>query len=111
MTRHTRLVIDWSSDVCFFFTKKKTAYEIGQDWSSDVCSSDLPRGGQPHPDAAYRLAALEPDAILHAGDIGDLRVLEDLSQIGPVIAVRGNIDERASLVPDEIGRASCRERV
>ena len=33
---------DWSSDLCFFFFKQKTAYEIYQcDWSSDVCSSDL----------------------------------------------------------------------
>ncbi|HET6337758.1 MAG TPA: metallophosphoesterase family protein [Polyangiales bacterium] len=54
----------------------------------------------PHPDAAEQIAALEPDAILHAGDIGDLRVLEDLGQIAPVIAVRGNIDERDSAVPD-----------
>ena len=29
-------------DVCFFFFKQKTAYEMcGRDWSSDVCSSDL----------------------------------------------------------------------
>src|SRR6056300_1910704 len=35
---------DWSSDVCFFFFKQKTAYEISEcDWSSDVCSSDLVR--------------------------------------------------------------------
>lgn len=54
----------------------------------------------PHPDAHRHLCALEPDAILHAGDIGDLRVLDDLSKIARVIAVRGNIDERASSVPD-----------
>ena len=29
-------------DLCFFFFKQKTAYEIvSRDWSSDVCSSDL----------------------------------------------------------------------
>ena len=29
-------------DLCFFFFKQKTAYEILTcDWSSDVCSSDL----------------------------------------------------------------------
>src|SRR3546814_19018789 len=29
-------------DVCFFFFKQKTAYEMRiSDWSSDVCSSDL----------------------------------------------------------------------
>jgi uncharacterized protein len=56
----------------------------------------------PHPDAARHLKALEPDAILHAGDIGDLKVLDDLAAIAPVIAVRGNIDERTSSVPDVI---------
>ena len=31
-----------SSELCFFFFKQKTAYEIvSRDWSSDVCSSDL----------------------------------------------------------------------
>src|SRR3546814_4215073 len=32
------------SDLCLFFFKQKTAYEMRiSDWSSDVCSSDLPR--------------------------------------------------------------------
>jgi uncharacterized protein len=57
---------------------------------------------RPHPAAADRIAALAPAAILHAGDIGDLQVLDDLSQIAPVIAVRGNIDERAADLPDSI---------
>ena len=30
------------------------------------------------------------DLILHAGDVGELRVLDELAQIAPVIAVRGN---------------------
>lgn len=55
---------------------------------------------KPHPDAAKHITALAPDAILHAGDIGDLKVLDGLSRIARVIAVRGNIDERASAVPD-----------
>lgn len=54
----------------------------------------------PHPATRQRLFALSPSAILHAGDIGDLRVLEELSQIAPVHAVRGNIDERAPHLPD-----------
>ena len=30
------------NDVCVFFLKQETAYEIKEcDWSSDVCSSDL----------------------------------------------------------------------
>lgn len=38
---------------------------------------------QPHPRAAEHLAARAPDAILHAGDIGDLGVLDRLSDIAP----------------------------
>ena len=54
---------------------------------------------RPHPDAAEHIARLEPAAILHAGDIGDLAVLDRFSKIAQVIAVRGNIDERAPGVP------------
>ncbi len=39
------------------------------------------------------LAALEGSAlILHAGDVGDPRILDDLAKIAPVHAVRGNTD-------------------
>jgi len=55
---------------------------------------------QPHPRAAEHLAARAPDAILHAGDIGDLEVLDQLSRIAPVHAIRGNIDIHARELPD-----------
>jgi putative phosphoesterase len=55
---------------------------------------------QPHPDSIARLTAWRPDAILHAGDIGDLAVLEQLAGVAPVLAVRGNIDTRAAALPD-----------
>jgi putative phosphoesterase len=55
---------------------------------------------QPHPETAKHLEALAPDAILHAGDIGDLGVLEDLAELAPLHAVRGNIDTRANQLPD-----------
>jgi putative phosphoesterase len=54
----------------------------------------------PHPDARRHLQALRPDAILHAGDIGDLAVLDGLAEIAPLHAVRGNIDTRADDLPD-----------
>ena len=57
---------------------------------------------KPHPKAATHIRKLKPDAILHAGDIGDLGVLEHFEEIAPVIAVRGNIDERANDVPDTV---------
>lgn len=40
------------------------------------------------------LAALQgSDLIIHAGDIGDATILEQLGTIAPVVAVRGNIDK------------------
>lgn len=35
------------------------------------------------------------ELIVHAGDIGNQRVLEDLRNLAPVIAVRGNVDRDA----------------
>lgn len=55
---------------------------------------------QPHPRTTEHLTARAPDAILHAGDIGDLDVLAQLSRIAPVHAIRGNIDVRAADLPD-----------
>ncbi len=47
----------------------------------------------PHPRASELIAREAPDAVLHAGDIGDLAVLDQLGTLAPrVIAVRGNID-------------------
>jgi putative phosphoesterase len=57
---------------------------------------------RPHPRAAERIARLSVDAILHAGDIGDLTVLDQLAQLAPLIAVRGNIDERAPQLPEAV---------
>ena len=54
----------------------------------------------PHPAMTEHLRGLCPDAILHAGDIGDLAVLDALAAIAPLFAVRGNIDVRAPRLPD-----------
>ncbi|MBM4293904.1 MAG: metallophosphoesterase family protein [Deltaproteobacteria bacterium] len=37
------------------------------------------------------------DLIIHAGDIGPLQILEALSRLGPVAAVRGNVDRGAGV--------------
>jgi uncharacterized protein len=55
---------------------------------------------QPHRATAERLAELTPAAILHAGDVGDLAVLDALAKIAPVHAVLGNIDAHAPDLPD-----------
>lgn len=57
---------------------------------------------RPHPLAARWIAELQVDAILHAGDIGDLEVLDRLAALAPLVAVRGNIDERAHDLPDVV---------
>jgi putative phosphoesterase len=54
----------------------------------------------PHPSTTRLLESWRPTAILHAGDIGDLAVLEDLAAIAPLHVVRGNIDGRAAGLPD-----------
>lgn len=57
---------------------------------------------QPHPHALAHLRAIGPVAILHAGDIGFLSVLDQLATVAPVIAVRGNIDGRVDAPPDVV---------
>ncbi len=54
----------------------------------------------PHPAIGERLASVRPAAILHAGDVGELSVLDDLARHAPIFAVRGNIDTRADELPD-----------
>lgn len=56
----------------------------------------------PHPGSLALVEKLAPDAILHAGDIGELSVLDDLAAIAPLHAIRGNIDTRAEHLPDAI---------
>ncbi|HEV2764507.1 MAG TPA: metallophosphoesterase family protein, partial [Pyrinomonadaceae bacterium] len=46
--------------------------------------------GLVRPEALAALAA--SDLILHAGDIGNPRVIEELRRVAPVVAVRGNND-------------------
>ena len=57
-----------------------------------VSDTHLPRGRRTLPHACVeRLAA--SDAILHAGDLMELSVLERLEAIGPPVhAIRGNVD-------------------
>src|SRR3546814_4677051 len=82
----------------FFFFKQKTAYEMRiSDWSSDVCSSDLLEAG-----ARAGRRFLEDQGDLLAGE---LRLL--------VAAVLRFLQRRSQPqeVADQIGRASCRDRV
>src|SRR3546814_6933779 len=90
----------------FFCFKQKTAYEMRiSDWSSDVCSSDLPTwidstgvgGGTWEVMAAHAVDAI---AAGHA----DVVVLSYGS------TTRADLKKRRRTA-NQIGRASCRERV
>src|SRR3546814_4583924 len=92
-----------------FFFKQKTAYEMRiSDWSSDVCSSDLA-----NPRRIRRLTSAHAAAIA----IGMATMAEstelDAQTLVARMASAGRAAQRrmASLRSDEIGRASCRERV
>jgi putative phosphoesterase len=55
---------------------------------------------RPHPRTLELVEAQKPDRIVHAGDVGDLGVLDALAKVAPMLAVRGNIDVHAPEVPD-----------
>src|SRR3546814_9962526 len=84
----------------FFFFKQKTAYEMRiSDWSSDVCSSDLAGADRTDEDGK-------------AAHFPDQRLGQELHRaLGGRIA--DHMIDRAPVGPraEQIGRASCRERV
>src|SRR3546814_6599770 len=87
--------------IFIFFFKQKTAYEMRiSDWSSDVCSSDLPG------------SASSLGACCVARPRGH-QFAPALEKVCPSIGCLDSIDEfvRERLIDDQIGRASCRERV
>src|SRR3546814_8864458 len=94
------LLCFWGFSVCVclvfwyvFFFKQKTAYEMRiSDWSSDVCSSDLPL--MPKATAVW----LVDNTTLTFRQIAEFCGLHELE-------IKAIADQ------EEIGRASCRERV
>ena len=78
---------------------KRATAELRIDAASARIVAVADTHSNPHPAMRERLAELRPDAILHAGDIGDLAVLDDLRRAAPLHAVRGNIDTRAHALP------------
>src|SRR3546814_5158470 len=101
----------------FFFFKHKTAYEMRiSDWSSDVCSSDLIL------DARYRAAPMgmgfgRTRFSSQSDSFALLYAAQDLATALAERIVRDRFQGKTkrvlleSDVDDQIGRASCRERV
>src|SRR3546814_6936420 len=87
---------------CFFFVKQKTAYEMRiSDWSSDVCSSDLIFGPML---TSRSKVELRDRAIGNLALLAAAGVKVAITTDHPVVPI-----EQIRL--QEIGRASCRERV
>src|SRR3546814_1756819 len=89
-----------------FFFKQKTAYEMRiSDWSSDVCSSDL-LSVMEGAGADYTLVCRR----LSRAALGDESAVRAL--FGDLAGFDGWADRwRQRLQREQIGRASCRERV
>src|SRR3546814_2429480 len=91
----------------FFFFKQKTAYEMRiSDWSSDVCSSDLTC---PLPVVAQQQQQRERDeeregGVQHADPARRDRQAVERDQ-------RRRRRRQPPVAEEQIGRASCRERV
>src|SRR3546814_5680001 len=104
------MCIEWSRQLVgfncvFLFFKRKTAYEMRiSDWSSDVCSSDLVwrrrNSRSPFRAALYykpcRRAHHEEDRAMQG-------------KLATVFGASGFIER--NIVREQIGRASCRDRV
>src|SRR3546814_9158920 len=92
----------------FFFFKQKTAYEMRiSDWSSDVCSSDLlALVAQSQREADRQLQALEQRQERLNQELRDLNA-PDPDNVERLAGDSAALQEQL----EEIGRASCRERV
>ena len=78
-----------------------------------VSDTHMPRGARAIPDACLERCR-GADAILHAGDLSDVPVLELLRALGPPVhAICGNVDSAAvrALLPDRLALTLAGVRV
>src|SRR3546814_7980229 len=95
--------------IVFFFFKQKTAYEMRiSDWSSDVCSSDLTTVYAPGGDA-LAWALFVP--LLNLAEVTGLNKKQPFWRDAQSFTEMSRIIGTVEGEPEQIGRASCRERV
>ena len=68
-----------------------------------ISDTHIPKVGDSLPRAVLE-AAREADLVLHAGDLVEMRVLDELRALAPVRAVAGNMDqpEVSSVLPQQV---------
>src|SRR5207302_5313294 len=91
---------------CFFFSSRRRHTRFSRDWSSDVCSSDLIM-------TLFQEHFSAPGTDATAGGGADVK---DGFALGSDFLVKSSVAVVGLRIPvgeggDEIGRASCRERV
>src|SRR2546430_10551885 len=103
MSSYVGIKITWTLFGFFFFSSRRRHTRFDCDWSSDVCSSDLAwRSRDRQVVADVRRLGNQMNVVV----TGCARLIEMV----PAIARNfGNLG--AALCLDQIGRASCRERV
>src|SRR3546814_3627116 len=95
--------------VVIVFFKQKTAYEMRiSDWSSDVCASDL-NGVECLAIADKALGTGRVGRIAH--DDRDCPMAQSDNMLRDLARRRNIVHRRRQADVEEIGRASCRERV
>src|SRR5688572_31532703 len=86
----------------FFFSSRRRHTRFDCDWSSDVCSSDLPV----HPSSSRQHRPPSPGQLSSPSSYDDGRAMihldSKLPRVGTTIF---------TVMSQQIGRASCRERV
>src|SRR3546814_3264921 len=93
--------------LCFFFFKQKTAYEMRiSDWSSDVCSSDLFMIFTPWTSARFSFGKTARTAPFFP-----LSFPVMTTTLSPFLIFADISKHLRRERNDQIGRASCRERV
>src|SRR5258707_9914849 len=95
--------VDHAQILCFFFSSRRRHTRYWRDWSSDVCSSDLHRSFND----VLQLADISRPWIRAAQFE---RILVDFANLLPGF-LRVAFNEVLQQHRNEIGRASCRERV
>src|SRR3546814_6604024 len=105
------LRLSFSSFICFFFFKQKTAYEMRiSDWSSDVCSSDLRRISDTEAKLQVdRRPGLDAFGWRHpeiaiARDVIDRDSAVEIAEYQPSPTAEAQLDRRAERARDIVAR-------
>src|SRR5258706_5674628 len=89
--------------VIFFFSSRRRHTRLVSDWSSDVCSSDLSVIFEfVSQDVPYGFQGITASHDITVGKHENLQITEHAGRLGNLLL---------PVISREIGRASCRERV